>query len=190
MMQYIPNLITVVRFILVIPTVMFLLEQRYGYALIVFLVASISDALDGMLARYYQASTRFGSIMDPLADKLLLVSTFIALTYMGVLPFWLMVLIIIRDLIIISGAILYQVLYGSYELEPTRLSKVNTLFQISLVVITLTHQAAILILPAFISTMMFIIVAILAVMTCVQYFWLTLDRGWSPLEDESRKSKK
>ena len=85
----IPNIISMLRIILVIPTVMLLLNERYGQALILFAVAGASDGLDGYIAKRYHYVSRLGTILDPLADKLLLVCTYLALGWLGLLPAWL-----------------------------------------------------------------------------------------------------
>jgi cardiolipin synthase len=95
----IPNIITVFRFLLVPPLVLLLLNHQYGAALIVFGVAGFSDALDGFLAKRYGWSSRMGALMDPLADKLLLVSSFVTLGWLGWIPLWLVALVILRDVI-------------------------------------------------------------------------------------------
>ena len=104
----IPNIITVFRFLLVPPVVLLLLNHRYGAALIVFGVAGFSDALDGFLAKRYGWSSRMGAIMDPLADKLLLVASFVTLGWLGLIPPWLVALVILRDVVIVIGAMIYH----------------------------------------------------------------------------------
>lgn len=130
-----PNLITFARILLTIPFLFSLLEGKEGVALLVFLVAGISDGLDGFLAKRYGWTSRLGSILDPLADKALLVSAFVVLTYLGRIPYWLTVLVFGRDILIIAGATTYHFLIGHYQLLPAKSSKINTLFQIVLVLV-------------------------------------------------------
>ena len=138
-LSVLPNIITVIRLLLVIPVALAISESYYGTALLLFAVASISDGIDGFLARQFNWMSRFGAMMDPLADKLLLVVTFITLTYMGFIPMWLAIVVIGRDLIIVSGAVSYHLLYGAYEFSPTWLGKISTTCQFLLVILYLVH---------------------------------------------------
>lgn len=132
----IPNIISTIRIVLVVPFVLLILKQEFAWALVLFFVAGISDGIDGYLAKRNNWVSRLGSILDPLADKLLLVSSFVSLAWLGVLPIWLVAAVLLRDLIIISGAMAYHVIVGSYEMQPTIISKLNTFFQIMLILST------------------------------------------------------
>ena len=137
----IPNMLTIMRFLLVIPLVMLLLSEQYGLALIVFVVAGLSDGLDGLLAKHYGWTSQFGSIADPIADKLLMVSSYFFLCWQHLLPWWLFVVILLRDLVIVGGAYTYHQLFGLDKISPTYLSKFNTFMQILLVVLTIFRTA-------------------------------------------------
>lgn len=126
----IPNIITVFRFLLVPPVVVLLLEERFAVALVLFGVAGFSDALDGYLAKRYHWSSRLGALLDPLADKLLLVTVFICLSIAGLVPWWLTALVLLRDLVITFGALTYKMLFGPVRGAPTAASKINTFCQI------------------------------------------------------------
>lgn len=130
----IPNLISILRILLVAPTVYTLLNQDYKIALLLFIVAGVSDGVDGALARFFNWQTRLGAILDPIGDKLLLVSCYLALGWLGHLPVLLIVLIILRDVIIVSGAIVYHLFIEEVSIQPLMISKVNTVLQITLVV--------------------------------------------------------
>lgn len=130
-MSQVPNVITVVRIGLVLPTAWLLWEARYVEALVLTTVAGASDALDGWLARRLDAVSRFGAAVDPLADKLLVASIFVIFALQGHLPLWLAVLILGRDVVIMSGAAVYRLLFGPIEFAPTYLSKANTAAQIA-----------------------------------------------------------
>ena len=138
----IPNILTVMRLLLVIPLVMLLLSGEYGIALTVFVIAGLSDGLDGLLAKRFGWVSRFGSIADPLADKLLMVSSYFVLCWQGHLPWWLFVAILLRDLVIVGGAYSYHHLFGLHKMEPTYLSKFNTFIQILLVVVVIFGLAS------------------------------------------------
>jgi cardiolipin synthase len=132
----IPNIISIIRILLVLPFVVLILRQEFTWALVLFFVAGVSDGIDGYLAKHNNWTSRLGSILDPLADKLLLVSSFITLGWLNILPVWLVAAVLLRDLAIISGGLAYHVLVGRYEMEPTIVSKLNTFFQIMLVLST------------------------------------------------------
>ena len=135
----IPNLICVLRIVLVLPIVWALVEERYGLALVIFAIAGLSDGLDGFLAKNFGWHTEVGALLDPIADKLLLVTVFLALTYLGMIPVWLMVVVVARDIIIVSGALGYQYLIGPVEGRPTAVSKVNTALQLLYVLAVVAH---------------------------------------------------
>lgn len=129
----IPNLITVFRFLLVTPVVWAMLDDRFGLALLLFGIAGLSDAVDGYLAKRNNWSSRLGAIMDPLADKLLLVCAFVTLGWLGLIPLWLVALIILRDIMIVTGALVYHYKVEKITMEPSMVSKLNTFTQILLV---------------------------------------------------------
>jgi cardiolipin synthase (CMP-forming) len=132
-LKQLPNAITLLRFLLVPLFAVAIAYGQFGTALLIFFIAAVSDALDGFLARILNAITPLGKILDPLADKLLLASAYISLALLELLPIWLMVAVIGRDLIILSGAVIYRQLYGNIEIHPTLISKLNTLLQLVLV---------------------------------------------------------
>lgn len=109
-------------------------ERHFPTALILFLIAGISDGLDGLLAKHYGWTSRLGSILDPLADKLLLVTAFISLAQIDLLPLWLSAAVLGRDIVIVTGAITYHFLIGHYHMSPLVIGKINTFMQIALVI--------------------------------------------------------
>lgn len=139
--EQIPNAISVARIILVAPTAWLLLEQRYGAAFVLFLVAGASDALDGHLAKRFGWQTPLGGLLDPIADKLLLVASFVSLGWLGVLPAWLVAMVILRDLVIVAGAAAYHLRVAPLRAEPMLISKANTVMQIILVLLAVARQA-------------------------------------------------
>lgn len=132
-LKNIPNLISILRIMLVYPVVMFILDGNTLYALMLFVVAGLSDALDGFLAKHYHWQSRLGSILDPLADKLLLVSSYVAMSYVGLIPVWLVVAAFSRDIIIVAGGYAYHKFVGEFEMAPSFISKFNTFMQILLI---------------------------------------------------------
>jgi cardiolipin synthase len=125
-----PNLITVIRLLLIPLFVIFLLENRMDLALLAFVAASISDALDGFLARILKQKTLFGAYVDPLADKLLLATAFVTLAAMRQLPGWLAVVVVSRDVIILGGITILLLNNRSMTIQPTLDSKITTFFQL------------------------------------------------------------
>ncbi len=122
-------------------TVWLILIDRFDAALWLFIAAGVSDALDGMLARMLDARSKLGGYLDPIADKVLLVSAFIALAAVHVVPIWLAILIAFRDLLIVGGVLLDFALGTSVEMAPFRISKVNTAAQIILAAWILAESA-------------------------------------------------
>jgi len=126
----IPNLICLFRLVLVWPIVAAILGRQYGLSLLLILVAGVSDGLDGYLAKRYGWQSRLGGLLDPLADKLLLVSVFVALSLVGLVPLWLTGLVILRDLVIVVGGVAFQLRIGPVQPEPSVASKLNTVAQL------------------------------------------------------------
>ncbi len=136
----IPNIISVFRIISVPVLVILLMEGKMLSALLVFFVAGLSDAVDGFLARLLNQKTAIGAIIDPLADKLLLNTSYITLAILGLMPYWLAVLVVSRDVIILLG---YGILYLTdkpLDINPTMDSKINTAVQLGCVLYFLAHQ--------------------------------------------------
>ncbi|MCK5480160.1 MAG: CDP-alcohol phosphatidyltransferase family protein [Gammaproteobacteria bacterium] len=175
----IPNIITVFRFLLVPPLVLLLLNHRYGTALIVFGVAGFSDALDGFLAKRYGWASRVGAIMDPLADKLLLVSSFVTLGWLGWIPLWLVALVILRDIVIVIGAMIYHWYVAYLETTPpTLVSKLNTFAQIMLVLAVMFSQS-IQTLPFLWLDVLLYSVLVTTIWSGLDYVWVWGRRAWS-----------
>lgn len=140
-LRWIPNAICIVRILLVAPIVWMLAEQRYSGALLLIVVAGLSDGVDGFLAKTFGWRTKLGGLLDPAADKLLLTSVFFTLTYLGLVPVLLTVVVVARDIIIVVGVLVYQYFIDSVRGEPTAISKINTAFQLGFVVFTITNAA-------------------------------------------------
>jgi len=140
----VPNTLTILRMLLVPGIVVALLRESYGAALGIFLFAGASDGLDGFIARRFNQCTPLGALLDPLADKLLVVSSALVLGWLGRIPWWLAAAIIGRDLVIVAGAVAYYRRAGHLEMEPSMLSKLNTFLQISLILIVLADGAALI----------------------------------------------
>jgi len=129
----IPNFITIARLLAVPLIVWLMIADRYAEATILFVLAGISDAADGFIAKRFAAASELGAYLDPIADKALLVSVFVTLGFKGVLPAWVVVLVVSRDLFIIGGMLLAYVLSNPMAVKPLWVSKANTLAQILLI---------------------------------------------------------
>lgn len=141
-LRHIPNALTVFRLLLIVPFLMFIYHQAYAYAFYTYLFAGFTDGLDGWLARTFHWQTRWGSFMDPIADKLLITCSFISLALLHLLPWWLVLLVILRDATISLGVIAwYGFIQCKIDFSPTRLSKLNTALQLMLVTICLIKLA-------------------------------------------------
>jgi cardiolipin synthase len=140
-LRWLPNAICVVRLLLVLPLVLLLIDEEYVAALALIVVAGVSDALDGYLAKTFDWRSRLGGLLDPAADKLLLVSVFLTLTYAGLVPLAVTVIVVGRDVVIVLGAVIYQLLIAPVEAEPTAISKLNTACQLGFVLFTISNVA-------------------------------------------------
>jgi len=136
----IPNLISILRICITAPVVWGLLHEWYGVTLVLFAIAGLSDGLDGFLAKHYGWQSRLGGYLDPLADKVLLVSCFFALGWLGHIPYWLIAVVVFRDLLIVAGATAYHFQVSRLDAEPSLISKLNTFMQIMLVLLVVLDR--------------------------------------------------
>ena len=140
-LRFIPNAICIARMLLVAPLVLWIVDRRFTAALIVLVAAGLSDGLDGFLAKRFDWRTRIGGLLDPAADKLLVVAAFASLTYVGLIPLELTAVVVARDVVIVLGAICYQWFIAPVEAEPAVISKLNTACQLAMLFFTLTAAA-------------------------------------------------
>jgi cardiolipin synthase (CMP-forming) len=134
------NWLTVLRILLIPVFVTLLVYQRPGFALIVFATAAFTDLLDGYVARHRGSQSRLGAFLDPMADKMLLISSFVTLTWLKGLPFWIAAVVISRDVILVVGALLIHMVGGRIYPRPTWAGKAATFFQIVTVLLGLTAR--------------------------------------------------
>ena len=140
-LRLLPHLLTLARLVAAPVVVWLLVQARFQAALALVLLAGLTDWFDGFAARQLGVSGRLGVVLDPLADKALLVVLFLALGAIQKLPLWLVALVIGRDLIIVIGALLLRLFRNIHEFLPSTLGKVSTFFQIMLVLLVLVHLA-------------------------------------------------
>jgi cardiolipin synthase len=140
MLRYLPNSLTFLRLLLAVPLGILILRENYTWALGVGCLAGLSDALDGFFARRLGALSRFGAALDPIADKILIIVTFVCLAQVELVPWFLAVVVVARDLVIVAGAACYYQFVGPFEFAATGLSKSNMFIQISFCVLVLLTQ--------------------------------------------------
>jgi len=166
--RHIPNLITLVRILLIVPIAVALVHRRLDTTLILFAIAASSDALDGFLARHFRWQSELGSILDPIADKLLLATVFISLGVLGLVPLWLMAAALARDAIIVSGAAAYRLFIGPLTAQPSMVSKFNTLCQ-AVFVLGVVARAAFAEPPWWVEVALGAVVFVTTVVSAIDY---------------------
>jgi cardiolipin synthase (CMP-forming) len=142
MLRHLPNLICILRIALIWPIVRALEAAEYGVALMLFACAAVSDGLDGYLAKRFNWTSDLGKVLDPFADKLLLVVVFVATTWMGLVPWWLTATAVARDVLIGLGAVVFTLWFGPLRGRPTIISKVNTAVQLGYLVAVIVAAAS------------------------------------------------
>jgi cardiolipin synthase len=176
-MRHLPNLICLARILLIWPTLTALQDGRYGLTLLLFGIAAISDGVDGFLAKRYQWTSELGKFLDPLADKLLLVSMFIAAAWLGIVPWWLAAASIARDVMIGVGALIYRLWFGPLHGKPTIISKINTGVQLSYLLLAIA-AAAFSLPPREILDVLALAAFVTTVASGIDYLALFVRRAW------------
>jgi cardiolipin synthase len=176
----IPNILTIIRILLTPLLIWLLLIHRFNEALVVFILAGLTDGLDGFIARVLNQRSALGAYLDPVADKLLLVSSFIILGAMDLLPTWLVVVAVSRDAIIVLGVVTLVIHEAPVQIRPSGLSKITTLFELTTVLATLLGFR-VFILPEWVNYFLFAAVGSLCVVTMFHYIW----RGITIWEEQS-----
>jgi cardiolipin synthase len=164
----IPNILTAFRILLIPVIIDLILQKNYVIALWFFLLAAVSDALDGFIARRFNMCTRLGAMLDPLADKLMIVTAVLALFRLGLVPVWVMMAIVCRDIVILVGAIAWRLRIGRIEMAPIIVSKVNTFFQVTMIFLVLSHAAEMIEIASWFS-LLFLLVFITSLTSGIQY---------------------
>ncbi len=181
----IPNLITGLRILLVPPFLWLLLQERYEAALLLFVIAGVSDALDGFLAKRFGWTSELGGLLDPIADKLLLLGAILTLGWLHELPVWLVLLVIARDAIIVVGALCYHALIERFQASPLIISKLNTLLQLTLVFVVIVSYGMIP-LPAWLLTGLIYLTALTTCWSGAAYMWQWGRRAWRKEPDGNK----
>ena len=166
-----PNIITLLRLAAVPVVAWLILHQHWEAACWLFLAAAVSDGIDGLLARWLNQLTQFGAALDSIADKALGVVTLVMLTQVGAIPLWVTLAILLRDSIIVLGALSYRGLAGHLEIHPTWLGKIHMAAEFVLLTLVLADLGKLLEVDAWL-TVLFASVFAIAVISGVQYVWI------------------
>jgi cardiolipin synthase len=166
-----PNVITLLRLAAVPVVAWLIVQQRWEAACWLFLAAAVSDGIDGLLARWLNQLTQLGAALDSIADKALGVVTLVMLTQAGAIPLWVTLAILLRDSIIVLGALSYRGLAGHLEIHPTWLGKTHMAAEFVLLTLVLAGLGNVLAVDAWL-TVLFVSVFIIAVLSGVQYVWI------------------
>jgi cardiolipin synthase len=172
-----PNWLTILRILLIPVFVTLLVYRRAGLALLVFCLASLTDMLDGYIARSQGRQTRLGAFLDPMADKLLLTSGFVTLTWLKVIPFWITAVVVSRDVVLSIGVLVIHVAGGTVHPAPTWIGKMSTVFQM-LTVLAAMAAVYFQLLPPFVTTLLAWVTAAFTITSGLQY----IIRGLKQLE--------
>ena len=157
-LSYLPNAITIGRILAMIPLVWFMLEKQYEYAFYIAIAAGFSDMLDGFLAKTFGWEGWLGGVLDPLADKFMMLCCFLVFAVQGIIPNWVLILVLARDIIIITGATFYHfAIIKVDKAKPSLLSKFNTAIQILLIVVLLSHYSVYQFNQMFIDTLIYLV---------------------------------
>lgn len=171
MVGNLPNLLTLTRIILLPFFAASLIYGELGYALYIFIAAAVSDLLDGFIARLTNQITYFGAILDPVADKFFLVTSFILMTGSDLIPKWLTIIVISKDLIVVTGCIILYIATESLKVEPSLLGKLSSTVQFILIGLVLaSSNISSLEVPFY----LFYLVAFITAITGIHYVFLGL----------------
>lgn len=162
MLRHLPNFICLVRIALIWPTIDSLYSGNYWTALILVAACAVSDGLDGWLAKRFNWTSHLGKILDPLADKLLLVALFLTAAWINLLPWWLTAIVVARDVMIGLGAVIYRFWFGPLHGRPTLVSKINTGMQLAVALAAILGAATDLPTPEMVTAL-----AVLTLITTV-----------------------
>jgi cardiolipin synthase len=135
-----PNFLSLIRILFIPLLVILLIYEYYDLSLIILVLSAISDALDGFIARFFHQKTTLGAYLDPIADKLLLVTSYITLSILNIIPDWLTIIVISRDVIISLGVLILLINAYPLEIKPSGISKLTTLFQLLTLFLSLSYN--------------------------------------------------
>ena len=174
----IPNALTILRILLIPVIVGFMVYDHFDYALVTLLIAALTDALDGSIARLANQKTQFGAYLDPLADKLLLMTTFITFTLLDMVPAWSVIVVVSRDAILLTGTLLAGLTDTKIDASPSLLGKATTLFQLAYIILVLAFFSREF-GPALLDPLLYAM-SILTVASGLHYIWRSVNTMNSP----------
>lgn len=177
-MRHLPNIICLLRIALVWPVAVALGNGQYLLALGLFFVAGASDGVDGYLAKRFNWTSELGKFLDPMADKLLMVTVFIEAAWLGLAPWWLTASVVARDALIALGALVFRLWFGPLRGRPTLSSKINTAVQLLYVMMLLTN-AALGFPPREVLEALAVLVFCTTVFSGANYMAIFTRRAWS-----------
>jgi cardiolipin synthase len=177
-----PNLLTLMRLFIIPFLVIEILDGHYRISFALFMLAGISDALDGLLARWLSQRTTLGQYLDPIADKLLLSTLFVVLTHVGMIPQYVTVLVFSRDVGILLISTLLYVTNALRDFRPSLFGKLNTLVQIVALVVILCQKIFVSQQLVRFSDLLVRAIAVLAPLSAAQYAWIVIRRMSAPAE--------
>jgi len=183
-LRQLPNVITVLRALLIPVIGGLLVHERYEAAFWTLLASAASDFVDGRIARRFDARTRFGAIADPLADKLTMLTVTALLAWQGLLPVWLAGAIILRDVLIVGGALAYHRLIGTVEVVPTQLSRLNTALEFTALAAVIATAAQLVDLGGLLAWLL-VAVFVTVIASGTQYVWI-----WSRRALAARRTRR
>jgi len=173
-LRHLPNIITIARIVAILPLAWLMWHKDYKSALVIAFLAGLSDGLDGYLAKKYGWQGWLGGILDPLADKFLMFCCYTIFALQGIIPLWLFVMVILRDVVIVSGASFYHFKIGKIEkATPTLVSKLNTVMQIMLILVLLLSYSQWVNLFS-IHQPLIVLVGLLTLISGLHYVWMGL----------------
>ncbi len=176
-MRHLPNIICLLRIVLVWPVAVALDEREYLVALALFVLAGLSDGIDGYLAKRFNWTSELGRFLDPLADKLLLVTVFVAAAWLGLTPWWLTSAVVARDVFIGLGATVFRLWFGPLRGRPILSSKINTAVQL-LYIMALLVNAAMGFPPREVLDALAVLVLITTIVSGLNYLAIFTRRAW------------
>src|SRR5262245_15370424 len=177
-MRHIPNIICLIRIALIVPLLQAMLAGEQWRILALFCIAAMSDALDGYLAKRFNWTSDLGRFLDPLADKLLLVTVFVQAAWLGLAPWWLTSAVVARDVFIGLGALVFRLWFGPLRGRPTLSSKINTAMQLLYLMAALVH-AALSFPPREILDALAVLVFTTTVLSGLNYLAIFTRRAWA-----------
>jgi cardiolipin synthase len=176
--RHLPNLISLLRIGLVWPVAIALEAGENLTALALFMAAGLSDGVDGYLAKRFHWTSELGKVLDPLADKLLLVTVFAEAAWLGLAPWWLTAAVVARDVLIGSGALVFRVWFGPLRGRPTMSSKLNTAMQLLYLLAVMANAVSSFLPHEILDTLAVVVFATTAI-SGLNYFTVFARRAWS-----------